>query len=121
MNRRDLLKAGVAAGALGLAPHLASAQAVTYAPVPKGWRNYVLTTKVEPTGNSVTATLSGVPAGRYAAAVVQDTNRDGTFTIGATVVAPMLPPCPYLYSGAPARRRHSSCRRRRAGAATAAR
>ena len=39
MNRRDLLKAGIAAGALGLAPRLASAQAVTYAPVPKGWRS----------------------------------------------------------------------------------
>ncbi|WP_338502263.1 DUF2141 domain-containing protein [Sphingomonas kaistensis] len=52
------------------------------------------TTKVEPTGTSVTATLSGVPAGRYAAAVVQDTNRDGTFTIGATG-----PTEPYGFSG----------------------
>lgn len=42
------------------------------------------TAKVEPTGTNVTATISGVPAGRYAAAVVQDTNRDGTFTIGDT-------------------------------------
>jgi uncharacterized protein (DUF2141 family) len=42
------------------------------------------TTKVEPTGTSVTATLSGVPAGRYAAAVVQDTDRNGSFTIGDT-------------------------------------
>ena len=38
MNRRDMLKAGVAAGALGLAPRLASAQ-VTFAPAPKGWRS----------------------------------------------------------------------------------
>nr|WP_314441357.1 DUF2141 domain-containing protein [uncultured Sphingomonas sp.] len=52
------------------------------------------TTKVEPTGTSVTATLSGVPAGRYAAAVVQDTDRDGTFTIGATG-----PTEPYGFSG----------------------
>ena len=52
------------------------------------------TTTVEPTGTSVTATLSGVPAGRYAAAVVQDTNRDGTFTIGATG-----PTEPYGFSG----------------------
>lgn len=52
------------------------------------------TTKVEPTGTSVTATLSGVPAGRYAAAVVQDTNRDGTFTIGDTG-----PTEPYGFSG----------------------
>ena len=35
MNRRDMLKAGVAAGALGLAPRLASAQ-VTFAPTPEG-------------------------------------------------------------------------------------
>lgn len=52
MNRRDILKSGVAAGALGLAPRLASGQGVTYAPVPKGWRTYVLTARVEPTGNA---------------------------------------------------------------------
>src|SRR3979409_2654285 len=51
MNRRDILKAGVAAGATGLAPRLASAQA-TYAPTPKGWRSYVLTMRVEPTGGA---------------------------------------------------------------------
>ncbi len=55
MNRRDMLKAGLAAGALGLAPRLASAQAVTYAPVPKGWRSYVLTTRVEPTAGATRA------------------------------------------------------------------
>ena len=42
MNRRDMLKAGVAAGALGLAPRLASAQ-VNFSPAPKGWRTFVLT------------------------------------------------------------------------------
>jgi hypothetical protein len=47
MNRRDMLKAGVAAGALGLAPRLASAQ-VAFTPRPKGWRSYVLTARVEP-------------------------------------------------------------------------
>lgn len=52
------------------------------------------TTKVEPTGSSVTATLSGVPAGRYAAAVVQDTDKNGSFTIGATG-----PTEPYGFSG----------------------
>jgi uncharacterized protein (DUF2141 family) len=52
------------------------------------------TTKVEATGTSVTATLSGVPAGRYAAAVVQDTDRNGSFTIGATG-----PTEPYGFSG----------------------
>jgi uncharacterized protein (DUF2141 family) len=52
------------------------------------------TTKVEPTGTSVTATLSGVPAGRYAAAVVQDTDRNGSFTICETG-----PTEPYGFSG----------------------
>lgn len=42
------------------------------------------TAKVDPTGTSVTATISGVTPGSYAAAVVQDTNNDGTFTIGET-------------------------------------
>jgi uncharacterized protein (DUF2141 family) len=52
------------------------------------------TTKVEPTGTSVTATLPGVPAGRYAAAVVQDTDKNGSFTIGKTG-----PTEPYGFSG----------------------
>lgn len=47
MNRRHILRAGVAAGALGLVPRLASAQA-TYAPAPKGWRSYVVTARIEP-------------------------------------------------------------------------
>ena len=48
MNRRDVLKAGLAAGALGLAPRLAAAQG-EFSPVPKGWRTFMLTTRVEPT------------------------------------------------------------------------
>ena len=52
MNRRDLLKAGLAAGTIGpivaLAPRLASA-AVDFSPMPRGWRNFALTTRVEPT------------------------------------------------------------------------
>jgi transglutaminase-like putative cysteine protease len=47
MNRRDLLKAGLAASTIGLAPRLASA-AVDFTPIPKGWRTFALTTKVEP-------------------------------------------------------------------------
>jgi transglutaminase-like putative cysteine protease len=54
MNRRDMLKAGIAAGALGLAPRLASAQA-NYAPVPKGWRTYSLTARVEPADGATKA------------------------------------------------------------------
>mgnify|MGYP007028615072 CR=1 FL=1 len=34
---------------------LASAQAATYAPVPKGWRTCVLTTRVEPTAGATKA------------------------------------------------------------------
>lgn len=41
------------------------------------------TTTVQPTGTSVTASIQGVAPGRYAAAVVQDTDGDGTATIGA--------------------------------------
>ena len=52
MNRRDILKTGLAAGAVGLAPRLASAQAVTFAPAPKGWRSFALTTRVEPTSGA---------------------------------------------------------------------
>jgi transglutaminase-like putative cysteine protease len=48
MNRRDLLKAGLAAGAVGLAPRLASA-GIDFTPAPKGWRDFVLVTRVEPT------------------------------------------------------------------------
>jgi len=48
MNRRDLLKAGIAGGTIGFAPRLASAE-IKFSPVPKGWRTFVLTTTVEPT------------------------------------------------------------------------
>ena len=52
------------------------------------------TATVDPTAATVTATMTGVPAGRYAVAVVQDTNKDGTLTIGATG-----PDEPYGFSG----------------------
>ena len=48
MNRRDILKSGVAAGLVGLAPGIASAE-VAFTPRPKGWRTFVLTSRVEPT------------------------------------------------------------------------
>jgi transglutaminase-like putative cysteine protease len=54
MNRRDMFKAGAAAGAVGLAPRLASAQA-TFAPTPKGWRTFVLTARVEPQNGTTKA------------------------------------------------------------------
>ena len=73
MNRRDMLKAGVAAGAIGLAPRLASAQA-TYSPVPKGWRTYVLTTRVEPTAG---ANKAWIPLPTFEAA---DWQRPGNVT-----------------------------------------
>lgn len=49
MNRRDILKAGLAATAAGLAPRLASANTVNFSPMPSGWRSFVVTTRVEPT------------------------------------------------------------------------
>src|ERR1700722_12024812 len=64
MNRRDMLKAGVTAGALGLAPRLASAQ-VTFAPAPKGWSSFVLTARDEPKDN---ATRAWIPLSIFAAA-----------------------------------------------------
>jgi transglutaminase-like putative cysteine protease len=56
MKRRDIVKAGMAAALVGLAPRLASAQA-TFNPAPKGWRTFVLTTRVEPQG----ATKAWIP------------------------------------------------------------
>lgn len=53
------------------------------------------TATVEPTASTVTITFTNVAAGTYAASVVQDTNNDGTFTIGATG-----PTEPYGFSGA---------------------
>lgn len=70
MNRRDVLRAGVAAGALGLAPRLASAQ-VNFSPAPKGWRTFVLTTKVEP----VFATKAWIPLPTF---VANDWQQPGT-------------------------------------------
>ncbi len=63
MIRRDLLKAGAAAGLAGLAPGIAAAQ-VNFSPVPKGWRTFVLTTRVEPNF----ATKAWVPLPTFAAA-----------------------------------------------------
>jgi len=73
MNRRDILKTGVAAGMLGLAPRLASGQAA-YAPVPKGWRNYALTTRVEPAAGT---TKAWIPLPTFEAA---DWQRPGDVT-----------------------------------------
>ncbi|HSS82467.1 MAG TPA: transglutaminase domain-containing protein, partial [Reyranella sp.] len=73
MNRRGVLKAGVAAGALGLAPRLASAE-VTFAPTPKGWRSFALTARVEPIDG---ATRAWIPLPTFAAA---DWQRPGNVT-----------------------------------------
>lgn len=54
------------------------------------------TAKVDPTGTAVSATIIRVTPGSYAAAVVQDTNNDGTFTIGETG-----PTEPFGFSGSP--------------------
>lgn len=62
MHRRQLLQAGFVAGTVGFAPRLASAEA-TFAPVPKGWRTFALTTKVEPTA----ATKAWLPLPTFAA------------------------------------------------------
>jgi transglutaminase-like putative cysteine protease len=71
MNRRELFKAGLAAGAAGLAPRLAAAQAVSYAPAPKGWRTIALTTRVEPTF----ATKAWIPLPTFSA---EEWQRPGT-------------------------------------------
>jgi transglutaminase-like putative cysteine protease len=54
MNRRDVLTAGLAAGAFAVAPRLASAE-VSYTPTPKGWRSFALTTRIEPQSSSTRA------------------------------------------------------------------
>jgi transglutaminase-like putative cysteine protease len=72
MNRRNVLKTGIAAGAVGLVPRLAAAQ-VDFSPVPKGWRSFALTTKVEPTF----ATKAWIPLPTFAAA---DWQRPGDTT-----------------------------------------
>jgi transglutaminase-like putative cysteine protease len=48
VNRRQMLKTGLAAGTIGLAPRLAAAEG-DFSPMPKGWRTFELTTRVEPT------------------------------------------------------------------------
>lgn len=48
MNRRKLLKDGVAVTVIGLMPRLASADPI-FSPMPTGWRTIALTTRVEPT------------------------------------------------------------------------
>src|SRR5262245_8789696 len=63
MNRRSVLKAGIAAGTAILAPRLASAE-VAYTPMPKGWRTYVLTARVEPMSG---ATRAWIPLPTFAA------------------------------------------------------
>lgn len=73
INRRDMFKAGIAAGAVGLVPRLASAQA-TFAPVPKGWRSFVLTVQVEPTAG---ANKAWIPLPTFEAA---DWQRPGNVT-----------------------------------------
>lgn len=54
------------------------------------------TSSVDPTSATVTATFQGVTPGSYAAAVVQDTNKDGTLTLGDTG-----PSEPWGFSGTP--------------------
>ena len=48
MKRRDMFKAGLATGLVSLAPGLALAEGAVFNPMPKGWRTFVLTTRVEP-------------------------------------------------------------------------
>jgi transglutaminase-like putative cysteine protease len=73
INRRDMLKAGVAIGATGFVPGRASAQAI-YAPVPKGWRSFVLTAQVEPMDG---ASKAWIPLPTFEAA---DWQRPGNVT-----------------------------------------
>ena len=71
MKRREIFKAGLAVGLVGLAPRLALAQA-TFAPMPKGWRTFVLTTRVEPLNG---VTRAWIPLPTFEAA---DWQRPGT-------------------------------------------
>lgn len=52
MKRREILKIGMASGIAGFAPGMASAQGVVFNPVPKGWRTFGLTARVEPQGGA---------------------------------------------------------------------
>jgi transglutaminase-like putative cysteine protease len=67
-----VLKAGLAAGAIGLAPRLAAAE-VNFSPVPRGWRTFTLTTRVEPTF----ATRAWIPLPTFTA---DDWQRPGATT-----------------------------------------
>jgi transglutaminase-like putative cysteine protease len=71
MDRRSVLKAGIAAGTAILSPRLASAE-VAYTPTPKGWRTYVLTARLEPMNG---ATRAWIPLPTFAAT---DWQRPGT-------------------------------------------
>ena len=71
MKRREIFKAGLAAGLVGVAPRFAWAQA-TFAPMPKGWRTFVLTTRVEPLAG---VTKAWIPLPTFEAA---DWQRPGT-------------------------------------------
>ncbi|UYN96308.1 MAG: transglutaminase domain-containing protein [Enhydrobacter sp.] len=73
MNRRDILKSGLAAGMVGLAPRLATAQS-TFAPTPRGWRSFILTVQVEPANG---ATKAWIPLPTFAA---DDWQRPGKVT-----------------------------------------
>jgi transglutaminase-like putative cysteine protease len=64
MNRRDVLKAGIAATAAGLAPRLASADSVNFSPVPSGWRSFAVATRVEP----IFASKAWIPLPTFAGA-----------------------------------------------------
>ena len=66
MKRRDILKSGAAAGLVGLVPGIAAAE-VAFTPRPKGWRTFVLTTRVEPTF----ATKAWIPLPTFEAADCQ--------------------------------------------------
>jgi len=60
VKRRDIFKTGLAAGVANLAPRLAAAQGANFSPMPKGWRTFVLTTRVEP-ANGVTKAWIPLP------------------------------------------------------------
>ena len=55
MNRRDMLKTGLASSFAGFAPNFALAQDAIFNPAPKGWRTFILTTTVEPQAGATKA------------------------------------------------------------------
>src|SRR5579872_6369924 len=70
MKRRDVMKAGFAATAMGLAPRLAAAD-VNFSPMPAGWRTFAVTTRLEPNF----ANKAWIPLPTFAA---DDWQRPGT-------------------------------------------